>query len=224
MIRDTAAAANVAYEAIKKRIIEYTDPPGTKLSEVRLAEELGLGRSPVRSAFARLRSEGWIDISPQSGSYVKALNEREIHEIFDFRLLLETHVARQAAQQITPEQLRRLRLALGRATLVAKQGFDAITFSEFDTVDSLIHAMIYEAAGNSLINEVLVNLLEKAQWLKKGLTPSTPARMKTWLKELERIIEALEAHDPDLAAKRIREHIGQAADFELTFGGERATR
>src|SRR4029079_17903326 len=83
-------AATLAYEEIKRRIIELVYAPGSKLSEVQLAEELGYGRSPVRTAFARLSSEGWITISPQSGTYVKRLSEAEIAEIYDLRLRLET--------------------------------------------------------------------------------------------------------------------------------------
>lgn len=223
MILDTAAAAARAYEAIKTRIMDCSYAPGTKISEARLVDEIGVGRSPIRSALARLRSEGWIDVSPQSGSYVKALNEQEIKEIFDFRLLLETHVARLAAQNISDDQLRRLRVALRRARPDEDDGYDAVTFGEFDVFDSMVHSTIYEAGGNSLIGSVLKNLQEKAQWLKKATSPSTPVRLKTWFSELEHIIEALEAHDSDLAAQRVQEHIGQAADFEMKFAAATAS-
>ena len=219
MIPDSAAAATRAYEAIKGRIIECAYAPGTKISEARLVDELGVGRSPIRSALARLRSEGWVDVSPQSGSYVKELTQQEMQEIFDFRLLLETHVARLAAKNITDEQLRRLRVGLRRTKPLAGDRYDQVTFDEFDSFDSVLHATIYQAGGNSLIGSVLQNLLEKAQWLKKS-TPSTPARMKTWFGELGRIIEALEAHDPDLAAQRVREHIGHAANFEMNVAAQ----
>ncbi len=219
MIADTAAAAARAYEAIKSRIIECGYPPGTKISEARLVEELGLGRSPIRSALARLRGEGWVEVSPQSGSYVKELTQQEMKEIFDFRLLLETHVARLAAKNITDERLRRLRVGLRRTKPLAGDGYDQVTFDEFDAFDSVVHATIYEAGGNSLIASVLQNLLEKAQWLKRS-TPSTPIRMKTWFAELGRIIEALEAHDSELAAQRVREHIVHAADFEMNFAAQ----
>ena len=65
------SAVEAAYRHIKQRIIELAYPPGMKLSEVRLAREIGLGRSPLRSALARLKGEGWIAVSPQSGTYVK---------------------------------------------------------------------------------------------------------------------------------------------------------
>lgn len=221
MILDSAAAVR-AYEAIKSRIIDCRYTPGSKISEARLVQELGVGRSPIRSALARLRSEGWIDVTPQSGSYVKALTEQEMREIFDFRLLLETHVARLAARNITDEQLRKLRTAWRRTRPLKGDGYDKVTFDEFDHFDSTVHSTIYDAGGNSLISSVLLNLLEKAQWLKKSTSPSTPARMKTWFSELEKIIEALEARDADLTAQRLSEHIGHAADFELKFAAKPA--
>jgi DNA-binding GntR family transcriptional regulator len=207
MTREAAAAATTAYERIKRSIVDCVYPPGSKLSEERLAGELGLGRSPIRSAFARLNSEGWLEVSPQSGSYVKALGEREISELFELRLLLEAHVTRLAARQITDEQLRKLRLGLKRTALAAKTGFDKATFDEFDEFDSMVHLTIYQAAGNVLMSQILLNLFEKAQWLKKMVAPSTPKRMKTWINELQGIVEALESHDGTLAVQRIREHV-----------------
>jgi DNA-binding GntR family transcriptional regulator len=222
MTLDSAASAARVYDAIKARIIRCHYLPGSKISEARLVEELGVGRSPIRSALSQLRSEGWVDVSPQSGSYIKSLTEAEMRELFDFRLLLETHVARLAAQNIGDDQLRRLKTALRHARPAANGGYDKLTFDEFDAFDSLVHSTIYDAGGNSLISAVLRNLLEKAQWLKQGTSPSTPARMKTWFKELERIIEALDARDPELAAQRVREHIGQAAHFEIELAAKSA--
>lgn len=218
MNRDSAAAASVAYETIKRRIIGCTYAPGSKLSEERLAAELGLGRSPVRSAFARLNSEDWIAVSPQSGSYVKQLNEREIQEIVDFRALLERHMTALAARQISDDQLLKLRLGLKRTAAVVRTGYDAATFDELDAFDSLVHLTIYEAAGNVLMGRVLHNLFEKVQWLKKMAAPSTPRRMKSWLEELQRIIEALEAHDPKLAVQCVCQHIDQAPAESVIAG------
>ncbi|HVZ45947.1 MAG TPA: GntR family transcriptional regulator [Ramlibacter sp.] len=224
MTRDTSARAYAAYETIKKRIIESGFLPGSKLSEERLAGELGLGRSPIRSAFARLNSEGWIDISPQSGSYVRALGEREIAEIFELRLVLESHVTDLAARRITDEQLRKLQLALKRTKVVAAAGADKAAFDEIDAVDSMVHLTIYEAAGNALISRILLNLWEKAQWLKKLVSPSTPARMKSWIAELEGIVEALALHDPRLAVQRVCDHVqhGEQSHQDSKAQGSRA--
>lgn len=209
------------YGEIKKRIIELRYPPGTKLSEARLAEELGCGRSPIRSAFARLRSEGWMDVSPQSGTYVRSLTEEEIHDLFDCRLLLETHVTRLAARHMPEEEVRKLRVALRRLKPRGSGEPAQGVFDDFNAFDSLFHSTIYRAAGNALITEILLNLLEKAQWLKTS-SPSTPRRMKLWFAELERVLEAIEARDADRAAEKMRLHIGNAADFGAQARRQRA--
>ncbi|HET7730318.1 MAG TPA: GntR family transcriptional regulator [Usitatibacter sp.] len=198
-----------AYDEIKKRIIELRYPPGEKLSEARLAEELRCGRSPVRTAFSRLQAEGFIAVSPQSGTYVRALTEGEIHDIFECRLLLETHATRLAAKNMSEEDLRKLRTAFRR---LAPQGGDALgpdVFDDFNALDSMFHATVYRAAGNAIINDILMNLLEKAQWLKKS-SPSTPERIRISFGELEAVLEALERRDPDAAEARMRDHIGMA--------------
>jgi GntR family transcriptional regulator, rspAB operon transcriptional repressor len=207
---DSSAVAIHAYNTIRQRIIGLTYPPGMRLSEARLAEELGVGRSPVRTAFARLKSDGWIDITPQSGTYVKRPSEEEIREIFEFRLLLETHVTKLAAQNMSQAELQKLRKMYKRLTPEA--GAEADSFDDFNELDSLFHASIYGAANNGLMTGALFNLLDKVKWLKK-YSPTTPGRMGLWFQELGSLLEALEARDPELAAQRMSEHIGNAADF-----------
>lgn len=218
---NSAAAASLAYEEIKRRIIDLSYPPGTKLSEARLVEELGYGRSPIRTSFARLQGEGFIAVSPQSGTYVRQLSEREIEDIFECRLLLETHVTRLAAERIDAEELRRLRVSFGRLAPQGKADFPQDLFDDFSALDSLFHATVYHAAGNALISGILLNLLEKAQWLKKS-SPSTPSRMRLWFGELERVLVALEDRDGERAAECMRAHIGNAADFAAEVRRQRA--
>lgn len=214
-----AAAANSAYDEVKRRIVECVYPPGSKLSEARLAEELGYGRSPVRTAFSRLQAEGWIEVNPQSGTYVRMPSEREIHDIFEIRLLLETHVTSTAARSMEPAELARLRSEFRRLAPRASEP-GARASEAFNRLDSLFHGAIYRAAGNELVTSILVNLLEKARWLKNAF-PSPPKRWKVAFGEIERVLERLEARDAAGAARLMREHIGNAADFAA---GERRKR
>ena len=210
-IPESSAAATLAYDEIKRRIVDLAYPPGTKLSEAQLADELGFGRSPVRSAFARLQSEGWVTVSPQSGTYVKRLSEAEIAEIYDLRLLLETHATRQAALNISAEAIEDLRREFRRRVPQKRERFSAQMFDDINELDAMFHAAVYRAAGNSLVTGILLNLFEKVTWLKKA-SPSSPERMRQWGDELRRVLAALEKRDGDAAAKRMREHIGHAAD------------
>lgn len=222
-VDNSAAAASQAYEEIKRRIIDLTYSPGTKLSEARLAEELGYGRSPIRTSFAKLQSEGFIAVSPQSGTYVRQLSEQEIEDIFECRLLLETHVTRLAAERLDAQELRRLRALFNRLAPKGKAEIPQDMFDDFSALDLLFHETVYRAAGNALISGILVNLLEKAQWLKKS-SPSTPRRMRLWFAELDRVLRALEARDGTRAAECMRAHIGNAADFAAEVRHRRAAR
>ena len=214
-----AASAGLAYEEIKRRIIDCDYPPGSKLSEARIADEMGYGRSPIRTAFSRLQAEGWIAVNPQSGTYVRTPTEREIRDIFETRLLLETHVTRAAARNIDDEQLRRLRAAFRQ--LSRGRGSAAGAPEAFNQLDSMFHSAIYHAAANELITSILATLLDKARWLKNAF-PSPPKRWALAFAEIERVLESLEARDPEEAARRMREHIGNAGDFAV--GERRKTR
>lgn len=211
-VPESSAVATLVYNEIKQRIIGLHYPPGEKLSEARLADELGCGRSPIRTAFAQLKNDGWIAVSPQSGTYVKSVTEQEIHDIFEYRLLLETHVTRLACTHFTDEALRRLRTAFRRLAPPGDAEFGPDVFDDFNELESMFHSTIYRTAGNALMTESLLNLLDKVRWLKK-MTPSPPPRMKESFAELESILDAFEARDPELAAQRMRAHIGNAADF-----------
>ena len=208
-----SSATNAIYDEIKSRIINVYYFPGFKLSESRLASEFNTGRSPIRSAFARLHSEGWIEVSPQSGTYVRKLSEQEIAEIFEYRLILEVNAIRLATKNISDKKLIQLRQAFNRLR-PKKKTFSAglKTFDSFNELDSLFHTEIYRAAGNSLIKETLLSLHDKVRWLKK-LSPSTPARMRDLFAELELILQALENRNPSEGAKSMRRHIENAADF-----------
>jgi DNA-binding GntR family transcriptional regulator len=210
-IPDSSAAATFAYEEIKRRIIDLEYPPGTKLSEAPLAEELGFGRSPIRTAFARLQGEGWVTISPQSGTYVRRPTEAEIAEIYDLRFLLETHATRQAARNISADQLDDLRREFRRRMPQQGEKMNERMFDDINELDAMFHAAVYRAAGNSLITGILLNLFDKVTWLKKA-SPSSAARMKQWGAELRGVLNALEKRDPDAAARRMRAHIGHAAE------------
>src|SRR5258705_11871862 len=90
-------SAGVVYRELKRRITELFYKPGDRLSEVGIATELGYGRSRVRTAFSRLQSEGWIEISPQSGTFVRGLSDTEITERLEARLVLEAYLAGRTA-------------------------------------------------------------------------------------------------------------------------------
>src|SRR5579875_2659799 len=180
-VAQDANAALVAYREIKSRILDLRYAAGEKLSETRLVAELGVGRSPIRTALARLKSEGWVAVSPQSGTYVTSPSDKEIEEVTELRTLLEMHVTRVATPRIPERELREMRAA-------------------------------FEALRRQPMALHLEDLLDKVQWIRRANSVSV-ARFELALDELGEIIAALEARDAERAALRMRDHIGNAANF-----------
>jgi DNA-binding GntR family transcriptional regulator len=91
--------------AIRKRYIRQ----GSQLVEVALAQQLGVSRTPVRSAIKRLEAEGLVNSIPNRGAFVITPTHREIKETFLVRAQLEIMATRLTATNITPEQVQELR-------------------------------------------------------------------------------------------------------------------
>jgi DNA-binding GntR family transcriptional regulator len=206
-MEDFNQAAQV-YREIKRRIVELEYRLGARLSETRLAAELGVGRSPVRSALARLKGEGWVAISPQSGTFVKALTNRDIEEVTELRTILEVHATRAAVERMTPLQIEALAIAFDTMGPSIVAGRSELFFD----LDKQLHQTIYDAAGNELVLGILMNLRDKVQWIRRACSVSID-RVQDGFHEIESIFAAIEKRDSEAAAERMRTHIQNAAAF-----------
>src|SRR3569623_113646 len=205
---DELNVAAQTYREITRRIVELEYRLGERLSETRLASDLGVGRSPVRSALARLKSEGWVAVSPQSGTFVKALTNSDIEEVSALRAVLEMHAARVAAKRITQKDLDALQVAfdtLGPSIVAGRSEL-------FIDLDKQFHLAIYKAAGNELVLDILVNLRDKVQWIRRACSVSDE-RVQDGFRELESIFQELKKRDGEGAAEGMRKHIQNAAAF-----------
>ncbi|MEH2470702.1 DNA-binding GntR family transcriptional regulator [Nitrobacteraceae bacterium AZCC 2161] len=200
--------AGVVYREIKRRITELVYKPGDKISEARIAEELGCGRSPVRTAFSRLQSEGWTEISPSSGTFVRGLSATEITEILEARILLESYLAGRAARMMSDGELVRLRNAFSSfGERVAADHLD-----EYLELDLQFHLAVYKAAANKVLSDVLLNLIDKVQWIRRA-SAGYPSRIREAFSEIHAVLDALEARDEEAASAAMRIHIENTLEF-----------
>lgn len=202
-------AADAVYSEIKRRIVDWEYPPGEKLSESRLVSDLAVNRSPIRTALARLQSEGWLIVTPQSGTYVRNLTSEEINSVLEFRLILETHVAGVAALRMSDSDLGRLRAAFEKFGRRATE----VNIDSYVDLDNMLHLAIYQAAGNELIKNTLLNLIDKIRWIRRRIS-EWPERNQESLGEAREILEALSARDPERASEAMRVHITNIMSFQ----------
>jgi DNA-binding GntR family transcriptional regulator len=215
----TWSPADLAYEKIKQGIVALRYPPGEKLSEARLAAELQLGRSPIRSALSRLEGENWVRVFPQSGTFVREVDPRQVEELAELRLLLEAHTTRIAAMHISAKDLEQLRGEFD--ALKAKGAEDHI--ADFWALDDHFHSSIYRVAGNRRIEEILRNLKDQIRWVRAA-TATLPGRVTESLLEMDRVLNAMETRDPEAAAEAMSRHIGNIATSFKTMPRDQLSR
>lgn len=191
-----------AYEYIKARIFNMTYRPGEPLSEVRLAEELGISRTPVREALRRLTTEGLVLSAPGRGRVVYTLSLRDIDSIFDVKECLESMVAMRAAENCTAAAAGQLGEIVARLEAAAEAGH----LEDWLEADAEFHGTLFEMAGNQRAQQIVQSLNEQWHRLRLGFV-ALEGRMAVSVQEHKRIAESVQQGNAEAAARAMREHL-----------------
>lgn len=138
------------FNILRKRILTGEAPPGTRLIESKLAEDIGTSRTPVREALHSLERENLLKSIPRVGYVVREISDEEVEEIIEIRVVLETLAAKWAAARITKPQLKRLEKIL-EVTNRCVQRKETSGVVELDTE---FHEIICKASGSKRIVEM----------------------------------------------------------------------
>ena len=184
--------------AIRKRYIKQ----GSQLVEVALAKQLGVSRTPVRSAIKRLESEGLVNSIPNKGAFVITPMLREIEETFLVRAQLEKMAARLTAKKITKNQLGVLQELIDTEAQV----FDKSNLDSYFAINDTLHLKIAEFSGNKVLSSYVQELLDRTRiylilydpFLKLEYSPTA---------EHQKIVNALKTRTPKEAGKAVEKHI-----------------
>lgn len=196
--------AQRCYQSLREAILNLSCRPGERLRKGKICAQLGISRSPVSEALARLAAEGLVRIVPQSGSYVALLSMDKLREGAFLREALELaaveHVAEAASETFIAELARNL-----EAQEICCEQHD---FLGFRAADAAFHEMIFDATGFhrlAAFSQTAWVHVDRARWL---LLPE-PGRLSDSLVEHRAIHAALAARDPQAARDAARLHLGQ---------------
>lgn len=195
----------LVFESIREAIIGGQLPPGERLMEIQLAEEMGVSRTPVREAIRKLELEGLVVMIPRKGAYVSGLSMKDISDVFEIRSALEGLAAELASERATEEELENMERHLVRIA----EGIEKGDITSVVEVDTDFHGMLYTASRNQWLGQIINNLREQIQRFRQT-SLSYPGRMRVALEEHRRIVEAISSRDPELARKLAAEHIENA--------------
>jgi DNA-binding GntR family transcriptional regulator len=211
-------ASDRAYSALRDDIVSWRLAPGTPLSEIELAERLGVSRTPLRSALARLALEGLVDTSRGRTGVVPDVSARSVAELFELREALETHAARLAARRRDPAVFAALAGAFAHAAqTLAAEGVDAYyaVVTDFD-----------RAVDAAIANPSLVGALEGVRThlvRARRIAAANPTRLLRAAEEHRLICEAIRDGDESLAAAATAVHLRVSA-AEIRSALEARTR
>jgi DNA-binding GntR family transcriptional regulator len=151
-----------AYATIKSRLIYLDLPPGTTFTEASLAHDLGISKTPVREALARVRREGLVEASARSGYRVTPVTVKDARELFALRILLEGEAAALAARHMEdPKHLGELD-RLQKASYNPKDVDSIKTYMRRNTE---FHMTVAQASGNAHLASVLEEILDQMERL-----------------------------------------------------------
>ncbi|WP_019971034.1 GntR family transcriptional regulator [Mycobacterium sp. 141] len=189
---------------VRRRIITGEIAPGVNISELALAEEFGVSRTPVRETFKQLQTEGLIEIRPRVGTFVTTPSRREILELFEMKELLEGAAARLLAQRGRVPEVDRLEENL-RQFDQAVASDDRARYVEL--IDEF-HNLLIVGADNAKLEShyrTLMNQLAYSRLVTTSL--SQPGRPLQSNREHRQVLDLILAKDGDTAERVMREHV-----------------
>ncbi len=192
------------YEALKQAIVSmnvYAHPEEPRLDKRQLARDLGVSRTPIREAIARLEQEGFVRTVPRKGVYVVRKSKKEVLEMITVWAALESMAARLITERATDEEIASLRRMF--ATFDGSQVQAKI--DEYSEANIRFHQAILKMSHCELLNQIAENLFLHMRWIRMR-TISEDDRAQRSIIDHMNIIEALEARDADLAERRVRQH------------------
>ena len=200
-----------AYERIRRDIISCAIAPGSEISETQLATHYKLGKAPVRVALTKLAHAGLVRAIPRRGYMVTPVTLKDIHDVFELRLMLEPTAARMAAGKVNTQRLRTF-------DDICREGYepgDARSTTRFLDANKAFHVEIARAAGNLRLAAAIEQLLdEMTRLLHLGL--GLRKGPQETLHEHKALVKALARGDAETAERICREQIESSRNMVVS--------
>ena len=192
-------------ELLRQRIFSNQLAPGSWIDELKLADEYGISRTPLREALKVLATEGLVTMKVRRGAYVTEINATDQRDVYHLLSLLEADAASVVAASATDEQLQDLQ-SLHQGLVAAVADTD-----QFFAVNERFHMRLLEIADNRWRDQLVADL-RKVMKLNRHHSLLKSGRVAESLSEHQALMNALLGRDPALSAQRMREHFANGLE------------
>jgi DNA-binding GntR family transcriptional regulator len=201
--RTNGARAGLAvYAALRDAIVSTELEPGRQISENEIADMLGVSRTPVREALARLRDDQLVQIVPQLGTFVSRISVAGVDDAQFLREALECSAVRLAAQRVDAADV----AALGVLIKHQEAARDAADASAFFVLDDELHSTLCELSGRPIAWTIVARANGHLNRVRR-LSLAEPRYIAEMIEEHKAVVDAVGAGDPDAAEDALRHHL-----------------
>jgi len=197
------------YRALKKAILSGHYPPGCVLIQENLCREFRISRTPVRDAITHLQAEGLVVAIPNKGVLVRELSQKDVRDIYEVRLLLESAAASDAASKVNKKEITGILEEL--LQLKSRKDF---SFESVKKIGGELHRAILVSAGNRIMKEILDRMETLIEVTRIPFRESYDRLAQINQEHIE-IAEALLRGDYEKAGELMRNHIALTEDAHL---------
>jgi DNA-binding GntR family transcriptional regulator len=215
------------YDVLREAILAmniYDDATDLRLDERKMAEQLGISRTPVREALARLEQDGFVEIQPRKGVFVRRKTLAQVLEMIVVWAALESMAARLAAERASAADLHGLRSFASNSADAARADI-----AEYSEANIGFHQRILELSQCALLKDIADGLFLHMHAVRRRAMGEKDRVGRSVVDHME-IIEALESRDPERAAEQVRlhtmrlhEHVSWTWSKLESFGRRNAT-
>ena len=190
-------------ELLRQRIFQRALEPGSWIDEMKLAEEYGISRTPLREALKVLAAEGLVTMKVRRGAYVTEVSEKDLTDVYHLLSLLESDAAGVVAQRATDVELRELQALQEELEAAAAPG--KVDRAHFFAVNERFHMRLLAIADNRWRDQMVADL-RKVMKLNRHNSLLKAGRIDESLMEHRAIMAALLARDGEAAIARMQDH------------------
>ena len=192
-------------ELLRQRIFAAELEPGSWIDEMRLAEEYGISRTPMREALKVLAAEGLVTMKVRRGAYVTEVNEKDQRDVYHLLALLESDAAGVVAEKATTDELKDLQ------HLHAELGLAVDDREKFFEINERFHMRLLEIANNRWRDQ-MVGDLRKVMKLNRHNSLFKQGRLEESLKEHQAIMDALLARNAQASVDSMKAHFANGLE------------
>ncbi|WP_372803334.1 GntR family transcriptional regulator [Paracoccus seriniphilus] len=194
-----SSAADPIYDEVRAMILSGEIKPGSPLRQDELAKRFGVSKIPVREALRRLQVENLVTFEKNKGASVRHYSEKEILQLLDIRVALESRALELAIPNMIDSDFRDMRKLLADYA-------QRTEVEEWSAMNARFHHMLYEPCGNPPLLAMINDLQDRlGQYLR--LLVSTASGLERPMREHDVILEACEQQDVQGAVQALRQHI-----------------